>query len=81
MNKSLYELKKEDLLESIKLIKETESKINTQLTDALEMYSQVKGKKVTALAKKYLEDTNEEITNSDGFLILYELCVRGPLKI
>ena len=81
MNKSLYELKKEDLLESIKLIKETESKINTQLTDALEMYSQVKGKKVTALAKKYLEDTNEEITNSDGFLIFYELCVRGPIKI
>tara|TARA_Y100000589_G_scaffold1864_1_gene1710 strand:+ start:4451 stop:6082 length:1632 start_codon:yes stop_codon:yes gene_type:complete len=81
MNKSLYELTKEDLLESIKLIKDTESTINTQLTDALEMYSQVKGKKVTELAKKYLEDTNQEIINSDGFLIFYELCVHGPLKI
>jgi len=68
---------KKDVQKYIKEMNNTDSLINSQLTDALDMYSQCKTDKTTALAKNFLVDTDSEIINSEGFLVFYQLCA-GP---
>ncbi|WP_269615860.1 Helicase associated domain protein [Prochlorococcus marinus] len=77
MKNILSDLGRNDVIKLIGDLKASEEMINSQLHAAIDIYSQVKGEKTLAYAKKNLEDTNEEIVNSDGFLVLRELCTEN----
>ena len=71
---------KNDLIKFIEEIDKSEEMIESQFKGAVDVYSQVKGDKALAFAKKNLEDTNDEIIKSNGFIILQEL-LSGNAKI
>ena len=55
---------KNDLIKFIEEIDKSEEMIESQFKGAVDVYSQVKGDKALAFAKKNLEDTNDEIIKS-----------------
>ena len=73
-------IEKKDLIKLGEEMDKSEEMIESQFKAAIDVYSQVKGDKALAYAKKNLEDTNDEIIKSNGFIILQEL-LSGNKKI